>query len=131
MCRYAAVFKLTPPFASHSPSSHSPLYLPIPLFYLLGEPASLARGANTHPLLSLVCYQLFSPCCFTHPKAPPDQVTYLHRQHQQHQPSRLIQLPLFGNFEPKVAQEEKYFLYKYVLDLNLTSIWPQYCYFLS
>jgi hypothetical protein len=30
-----------------------------------------------------------------------------------------------------VAQEEKYFLYKYVLDLNLTSIWPQYCYFLS
>ncbi len=79
MCRHAAVFRLTPPFASRSPSSHSPLYLPIPLFYLLGEPASL------------------------------DQVTYLHRQHQQHQPSRLIQLPLFGNFEPKVAQKEKYF----------------------
>ncbi len=41
-----------------------------PSFYLLGDPASFAHGANTHPLLSLVCYQLFSPCCFTHPKAP-------------------------------------------------------------
>jgi hypothetical protein len=38
--------------------------------YLLGDPASSARGAYTHPLLSLVCYQLLSPCCFTHPKAP-------------------------------------------------------------
>jgi hypothetical protein len=43
---------------------------PTPLFYLLGDPASFARGANSHPLLPLVCYQLFSPCCFTHPKAP-------------------------------------------------------------
>ncbi len=41
-----------------------------PFFYLLGDPASFARGANTHPLLSLVFYQMFSPCCFTHPKAP-------------------------------------------------------------
>jgi hypothetical protein len=43
---------------------------PTLLFYLLGDPASFTRGANTHPLLSLVCYQLFSPCCFTHPKTP-------------------------------------------------------------
>jgi hypothetical protein len=39
-------------------------------FYLLGEPAFLACSVNTHPLLSLVCYQLFTLCCFTHPKAP-------------------------------------------------------------
>jgi hypothetical protein len=36
--------------------------------YLLGDPSSFARGANTHPLLSLVGYQLFSPCCLAHPK---------------------------------------------------------------
>ncbi len=47
-----------------------PFYMIQPFFYLLGDPASFARGANTHPHLSLVCYQLFSPCCFTHPKAP-------------------------------------------------------------
>ncbi len=41
-----------------------------PSFYLLGDPASFACGGNTHPLLSLVCYQLFSLCCCTHPKAP-------------------------------------------------------------
>ncbi len=31
-----------------------------PSFYSLGDPSSFARGANTHPLLSLVSYQLFS-----------------------------------------------------------------------
>jgi hypothetical protein len=50
----------------------SPPYLSIPFtlptFYLLGEPAFLARGANAYPLLSLVCYQLFTLCCFTHPE---------------------------------------------------------------
>ncbi len=45
------------------------LYL-TPLFYLLGEPAFLARSLNTHLLLSLVCYQLFTLCCFTHPDTP-------------------------------------------------------------
>ncbi len=40
------------------------------ILYLLGEPAFLARATNTHPLLSLVCYQLLTPCCITHPKAP-------------------------------------------------------------
>ncbi len=62
---------LTPPLA---PISRPLLYLSplltLPLFYLLGGPAFLARGANTHPLLSLVCYQLFTPCCYSHPKAP-------------------------------------------------------------
>jgi hypothetical protein len=54
-----AAFKLAPPFASHSPT---PFTLANPSLYLLGEAAFLARGANTHPLLSLVCYQLFSRC---------------------------------------------------------------------
>jgi hypothetical protein len=60
LCQPLPLLPITPfPFALANPS-----------FYLLGEPASLACGANTHPLLSLVWYQLFSPCCFTHPKAP-------------------------------------------------------------
>ncbi len=46
------------------------LHEPTLLSYLLGDSASFAHGVNTHPLLSLVCYQLSSPCCFTHPKTP-------------------------------------------------------------
>jgi hypothetical protein len=42
-----------------------------PPVYLLGDPSSFARGANTHPLSSLVSYQLFSPCCLTHPGSTP------------------------------------------------------------
>jgi hypothetical protein len=68
---YRHSLTLTPPHASHCPL---PLCMPIPLtltlFYVHGKPASLARGANTHPLMSLVCYQLFTLCCFTHSKAP-------------------------------------------------------------
>ncbi len=66
MYRYAA-FMVTPIFASRY---FFPFTLANPSCYLLGEPASLARGVNTHPLLFLVSYQLFSPCCITHPKAP-------------------------------------------------------------
>jgi hypothetical protein len=42
-----------------------------PTLYLLGEPAFLARGANTHPLLSPVCYQLFPPLLFHPPQGTP------------------------------------------------------------
>ncbi len=41
------------------------------LVYLLGDPSSFARGANIHPLLSLVSYQLSSPCCLTYPEGTP------------------------------------------------------------
>jgi hypothetical protein len=78
---------LLPGFTSVCPF----LYNSTPSFYLLGDPVSFARGANTHPLLSLLCYQLFSPCCFTHPRHPTDQVTYLQRRHQQYQLYRLTQ----------------------------------------
>ncbi len=40
-------------------------------FYLLGDPSSFACGANIHPVSSLVSYQLFSPCCLTHPEGTP------------------------------------------------------------
>jgi hypothetical protein len=40
-------------------------------FYLLGDPSSFARGANIHPLSSLVSYQLYSPCWLTHPEGTP------------------------------------------------------------
>jgi hypothetical protein len=37
-----------------------------------------ALGANTHPLLSLVGYQLFSPCCLTHPKGTPHIMLHIY-----------------------------------------------------
>jgi hypothetical protein len=36
--------------------------------YLIGDPLSYGHGVNIHPLLSLVSYQLSSPCCSTHPE---------------------------------------------------------------
>ncbi len=38
-----------------------------PTILLTWRTSFLARGANTHPLLSLVCYQLPTLCCFSHP----------------------------------------------------------------
>ncbi len=38
-----------------------------PLFYLLGDPSFGDRGANIHPLSSLVSNQLFTPCFLTLP----------------------------------------------------------------
>jgi hypothetical protein len=58
-------------FFSVNPSLVSHLLYPIPPFYLLGDPSSFARGANIHPLTSLVSYQLSSPCCLTHPEGSP------------------------------------------------------------
>ncbi len=61
---YSDVFLVNPPLL---PS----LIYPIPLctinhpLYLLGDPSSYARGANIHPISSLVSYRLFSPCCLT------------------------------------------------------------------
>ncbi len=49
-------------------------FIPLPLeginhpLCLLRDPSSYARGANIHPLSSLASYQLFSPCCLTHPE---------------------------------------------------------------
>ncbi len=40
------------------------------LFLLTWRTSFLAHGANTHPLLSLVCYQLPTLCCFSHPNTP-------------------------------------------------------------
>jgi hypothetical protein len=48
-----------------------PLHVSNILFYLLGDPSSYTRGANIHPLSSLVSYQLFSPCCLTRPEETP------------------------------------------------------------
>jgi hypothetical protein len=56
----------SPPLASFNPS-----YTICPPVYLLGDPSYFARGANTHPLLPLVGYQLSSPCCLTHPEGTP------------------------------------------------------------
>jgi hypothetical protein len=90
MCTQQRRFLINPPPCFPSLLYLAPFIWSNPSFYLLGDPASFARDAN--PLLSLVCYQLFSPCCFPHPRHPTDQVTDLHRWHQQLQPSRLTQL---------------------------------------
>jgi hypothetical protein len=42
-----------------------------PLFYLLGDPSFGDRGANIHPLTSLVNDQLFTPCFLTLPGDTP------------------------------------------------------------
>jgi hypothetical protein len=42
----------------------------LPTFLLTWRTSYLARGANTHPLLSLVCYRLFTLCHFSHPNTP-------------------------------------------------------------
>ncbi len=43
------------------------LYVSTPLFYLLGDPSFGDRGANVHPLSSLVSDQLLTPCFLTLP----------------------------------------------------------------
>ncbi len=70
--------------ASFNPS---PCLMPFRV-YLLGEPTSLLVVANTHPLLSLVCQQLPHPLLLLPPFHIPEiKLQYLHRQHQQLQPS--------------------------------------------
>ncbi len=39
-------------------------------YLLIWRTSFLARDANVQLLLSLVCYQLFTLCCFTHPDTP-------------------------------------------------------------
>jgi hypothetical protein len=51
-------------------ASYCLLFLLIPPFLLTWRTSFLARGANTHPLLSLVCYQLLTLSCITHPDTP-------------------------------------------------------------
>ncbi len=56
--------------------------------YFHGEPTSLLIAANTNPLLSLVGQQLPHPLLVLPPLHTPQiKLQYLHRRHQQHQPS--------------------------------------------
>jgi hypothetical protein len=62
---------LTPPLAPYYPLFLlATPYLCYPLFLLTWRTSYLAHGANTHPLLSLVCYQLLTLCYFSHPNTP-------------------------------------------------------------
>ncbi len=55
-----------------------PFHMVQPFFYLLGDPASFARGANTHPLLcpwfAINCSPLAASST---PRHPIDQVMYI------------------------------------------------------
>jgi hypothetical protein len=65
---YKAIPLINPPsLLLYSIHVASPLHIYCP-FYLLGDPFSCDRGANIHPLSSLVSSQLFTPCCLTHPE---------------------------------------------------------------
>jgi hypothetical protein len=62
---------VNPPLASHCPLLFTchPSFL-LPTFLHTWRTSFLARGANTHPPLSLVCYQLPTLCYFSHPNTP-------------------------------------------------------------
>jgi hypothetical protein len=49
--------------------THHTLLL-LPAFLLTWRTSFLARGANSHPLMSLICYQLLTLCYFSHPNTP-------------------------------------------------------------
>jgi hypothetical protein len=75
---------MTPPFASHCPMGHFLFHLLTPLFtYLENQLLLLMVRIPIHscPWFSINCSPLAaSPT----PRHPTDQVTYLHRRHQQH-----------------------------------------------
>ncbi len=89
--RYSAVLSQPLPLL---PVPHYPIpfVLANPPFYLLGEPAFffllvVRIPIHSCPRFAINCSPLAaSPT----PRHPRDQVTYFHRRHQQHQPSRLI-----------------------------------------
>jgi hypothetical protein len=65
--------------------------------YLLREPTSLLVVANIHPLLSLVCPQLSHPLLVLPPfHTPQIKLQYLHRRHQQLQPSLSSTITVYG-----------------------------------
>jgi hypothetical protein len=68
---YGHSYTFTPPLAFHCPIRSlfaNPLY--VTHFLLTWKTSFLHRGANTHPLLFLVCYQLFNLRHFSHPNRP-------------------------------------------------------------
>ncbi len=76
-----------------APNNPTPCFPPTRV-YLLGEPASFLLDANIHPLFSLVCWQLPHPLLVLPPFHNPQiNWQYLHRRHQQHQPSSSGTLP--------------------------------------
>ncbi len=94
---YTVIARINPapcfPFSHFLPVCQSPLCCP--LFYLLGEPAFLIVARI--PIHSCLWFAIdCSPFTASpNPTHPTDQVQYLHRRHQQHQLSRLIQgLPI-------------------------------------
>ncbi len=92
ICTHQRWFLVNPPLASRSYFSLPLLHDSTPLFTYL-EILLLLLGVRipilSCPWLAVNCSPLAaSPT----PGHPTDQVTYLHRLHQQHQPSRLTQL---------------------------------------
>ncbi len=87
-----AVFMLTPPFTSCYPI---PLYTCQPFFFTYLENQLLLHVVRI-PIHSCTWFAINCSPLAASPtqRHPTDQVTYLHRRHQQHQPSRLIQLGL-------------------------------------
>ncbi len=68
MNTFTLLFSQLTPLASLFDLLHFPFARINYPFYLIGDPFSCDRGANIHPLSSLVSNQLFTPCCLTQPE---------------------------------------------------------------
>ncbi len=82
-----------------------PFHMIQPLFLLTWRSCFFCSWCEYPSTLVPGLLSMFSPCCFTHPRHPIHQVTYLHRWHQQHQPSRLTQLLLNTYTKVKLWQQ--------------------------
>jgi hypothetical protein len=96
--------------------------------YLLGDTSSYAFGANIHLLSSLVSYQLFSPCCLTHPKDILQIKLHIYIDDSQHQPLRLIQYVQYSSEELPYAQFA-YWTPRAMVDILYIhrTVWAIYC----
>ncbi len=67
---YTVMARINPALASHCPISSLFANPPCVAHFFTWRTSFLDRGANTHPLFSLVCYRLLTLCCFTQPDSP-------------------------------------------------------------
>jgi hypothetical protein len=73
---YCSIYKPDTAGVNLAPCSSLPTFftcnplIMLPTFLLTWRTSYFACGANAHPLLSLVCYQLLTLCHFSHPNTP-------------------------------------------------------------
>ncbi len=115
LCQFTPYFLVLLQFA--------PFYMFNPSFYLLGDPASLLVvriPIHSCPRFAINCSPLAaSPT----PRHPTHQVTYLHRQHQQHQLSLLIHILLNFRLYTGVLARDFFYLIFFCISSNSSTTW--------